>query len=257
MVAVAGLCSSCSKNRDGAVNAIGSTSIEPFAEMLAQEFNARQKGVYVEVQGGGSMQGLTALASGIADIGMCSRNLTAEEAKGRTAVTIARDGLAVVVHPSNKVGNLSKEQIRRIFSGEICNWKEVGGDDVPIRPIAREEGSGTREAFVNMVMGNSDISDRAIVQESNGAVKELVRNDPGGIGFMSLGLVKGELTAIQIDHVDPTAAKVVAGEYKLVRPFLFVLKGPMRPQVKQFIDFVLSAEGQRMLETEGLVGALQ
>jgi phosphate transport system substrate-binding protein len=238
-----------------AINAIGSTSIQPFAEMLAEGYNIRHPAMPVDVQGGGSTAGLQAAANGIADIGMCSRALKAEESGQFQAVTIARDGLAIVVHPSNPVGDLALEQVLRIFAGEIINWRQVGGEDRPIRLITREEGSGTREAFQKLVMHKTRISRRALTQESNGAVKELVRHDPCAIGYMSLGLVGGELKAVQVDGVEPTARQVVALRYPLVRPFLFVTTGPPSPRAQAFIDFVLSPDGQAMLAKEGLVGA--
>ena len=241
--------------RQAATDVVGSTSIQPFAEMLAQEFNRRHPDSPVEVQGGGSTAGVMAVGIGIAEIGTCSRSLTKEEGEKCTAVTIARDGLAIVVHPSNVVDGLSLAQAKLIFEGQATNWKEVGGLDRPIRIISREEGSGTREAFTKMVMGKARISRKALTQESNGSVKELVKHDPCGIGYMSLGLVGGELKALRVDGVPATEAEVQKGRYPLVRPFLFVTKGPPGPNARRFIDYVLSPEGQRKLEEEGLVGA--
>lgn len=238
-----------------AVDVIGSTSVQPFAEMLSQEYNRLGGHKHVEVQGGGSTAGLQAAANGVADVGMCSRSLHGDEAKLFQAVTIARDGLTVVVHPSNRVGNLTKKQIEEIFAGKVVNWKEVGGDDRPIRLITREEGSGTREAFAKLVMGKTKISPKAMTQESNGSVKELVIHDPCAIGYMSLGLVGHDLKGLCVDGVEPTAQQVIARKYPLVRPFLFVTKGEPDADAKAFIDFVLSAEGQGMLVKEGLVQA--
>jgi phosphate transport system substrate-binding protein len=240
-------------SRGGALNVVGSTSIQPFAEMLAQRYQKAHPDRYVDVQGGGSTAGLQAAANGVADIGMCSRSLKPEEPF--TAFTIARDGLAVVVPLSNPVDTLSRDQIRKIFAGDILRWSEVGGEDRPIRPITREEGSGTREAFVKLVMGKSRISRKALTQESNGAVKELVKNDSCAIGFMSLGLVGDELKAVAVDGVAPSAAAVTGGRYPLVRPFLFVTQGKPSPSAQAFMEYVLSPDGQRLLENEGLVGA--
>ncbi|HUU21063.1 MAG TPA: phosphate ABC transporter substrate-binding protein [Phycisphaerae bacterium] len=255
------------------VNVVGSTSIQPFAEMLSEEYRHRRPGAKVEVQGGGSTAGLQACAEGIADIGTCSRGLKEDEARRFRGITIALDGLAVVVHRSNPVSGLSGAQIRDIFSGAISNWSEVGGNDQPIRLITREEGSGTREAFVKLVMqakgpaggvsappanGQKEparISRRALTQESNGAVKELVRHDPAAIGYMSLGLVGGDLNILTVDGVHPSTGAVAAGRYPLVRPFLFVVKGQPGAEAQAFIDFVLSPSGQQVLEKEGLVRA--
>jgi phosphate transport system substrate-binding protein len=257
----------------GAVNIVGSTSIQPFAEIEAQAFQKSHPGEFVDVQGGGSTAGLQAAATGIAEVGMCSRGLTekeeaetfqvktaaangsvAEQVVHYQATIIARDGLAVIVHGTNPVSNLTLEQIRQIFAGDTTNWSELGGPDAPIRLITREEGSGTREAFQKLVMHKTRISRKALTQESNGSVKELVKNDPCGIGYMSLGLVGDELRALHVGGVAPTVEEVTAGRYPLVRPFLFVTRGPPSLKAQAFIDYVLSPEGQRMLVKEGLVG---
>jgi phosphate transport system substrate-binding protein len=255
-------------HRASAVNAVGSTSIQPFAEMLSQEFNKTHPECIVDVQGGGSTAGLQAADEGIAQIGMCSRLLKTEqprdgeksEAQKFAAVTIARDGLALVVHPSNRRDSRTIEQIRRMFAegSGLDAWQNVGvagAPNGPIRLITREEGSGTREAFQKLVMGKARISRKALTQESNGAVKELVKHDPNAIGYMSLGLVHDELKILRIDGQVPTTASVKDGSYPLVRPFLFVTKGPPTPEAQRFIDYVLSPHGQRLLEAEGLVSA--
>jgi phosphate transport system substrate-binding protein len=274
LAVVVGLSIGFGRNKGAALNVIGSTSVQPFAEVLAQEYEKTHPGEYVDVQGGGSTAGLQAVINGIADIGTCSRGLTEKE-KAETfevsvaapngsvsektvnleATVIARDGLAIVVHPSNPVSNLTTEQVRLIFEGQrITNWKQVGGDDRPIRLITREEGSGTREAFMKLVMQKSRVSRKALNQESNGAVKELVRNDRAAIGYMSLGLVKGELKPLDTDGVAPTPENVLAGRYRLVRPFLFVTRGSPSEKARRFTDYVLSPPAQAILEKEGLVG---
>ena len=266
------------------VNCVGSTSVQPFAELLAQEYEHVQQSpsaqppapmtqawnghgapapepVRVDVQGGGSTAGIQAIAEDIADIGMCSRQLKKDEADLYQGIVIAFDGLAVVVHPSNPVADLSLSQIRDIFRGRLTNWNQVGGPDRPIRLITREEGSGTREAFTKLVMeagrkaGDPPcrISRSAMTQESNGAVKELVKHDRAAIGYMSLGLVHGELRMLAVDGVTPTLEAVKAKRYPLVRPFLFVVKGEPDPSAKGFIDYVLSPAGQGLLQKEGLV----
>ena len=243
--------------RQTAVRAVGSTSVQPFAEMLAETFNRDHPDNIVDVQGGGSAAGLQAARTAIADIGMCSRGLKPDEKFD--FVVIAHDGLAIVVHPSNPLVGLKHDQIRNLFAGRITNWSELGTPDHPlpdltIHLITREEGSGTREAFTKLIMGEEDIAPMALTQESNGAVKELVRNDPAAIGYMSLGLVGGELKSLQVDGIDPTVAEVKAGHYPLVRPFLFVWCAQPGPKAQRYVDFVCSADGQRMLEREGLVG---
>jgi phosphate transport system substrate-binding protein len=245
----------CRRDAGGTVNVVGSTSIQPFAELLKEAYQKQHPDRKVEVQGGGSEQGIQAAEKGLADIGTCSRSLTPDEASHFKEVVIARDGVAVVVHPSNPVKGLSTEQIRKVFSGAVTNWKEIGGKDSPILVITREEGSGTRESFVHLVMEKTAIARSALAQESNGAVKAMVKGDPAAIGYMSLGQVGTEVKALEIDGAAATDANVLAGKYKLARPFLLVTKGPPSPDAQAFIDFVLSPEGQKMLESEGLIRA--
>ena len=240
--------------RGDTVDVIGSTSVMPFAEMLAEQFAEVEKSVTVDVQGGGSTVGVSATLDGYADLGMCSRSLKGDETKlGLEPITIALDGLAIVVHPSNPVDELTKETVRRMFAGEITDWSAVGGKPGPVRLIVREESSGTREAFGNLIMGKSRVSRKALNQDSNGAIKELVKADAAAIGFMSLGLVTEELKALRIDGAEPTKANVMNKRYPLVRPFLFIHKGGLSVNSKKFVEYVLSPTGQDTMEKEGLV----
>ncbi|HUT32843.1 MAG TPA: phosphate ABC transporter substrate-binding protein [Planctomycetota bacterium] len=248
------LCAGCGSDRGNAVHVVGSTSILPFAEMLAEEFNRNNADVRVEVQGGGSTAGIQAVTNGTAQIGTCSRSPKPEES-GFTTITIARDGIAIVVHPSNKVNGLTREQIRDIFTGKIANWKEMGGEDKAITLVTREQGSGTHEAFTHLVMGDARFAASALTRKSSGAVNKLVESDPGAIGYMSLALVHGELKALTVDGVKANAEDVLNGTYPLVRPFLFVVKGTPSEAAQKFIDFVLSPPAQQILEKEGLVRA--
>ena len=258
LVTITVLASFCAGFRRGKqpVNVVGSTSIQPFAAELAQRFEQAHPGIRVQVQGGGSTAGIQALANGIADIGTCSRNLSPEEAESFTPILIARDGLAIVVHPSNTTANLTLDQARQLFSGEITNWRLLGGPDRKVTLITREEGSGTREAFMHLVMGKGGRFDRrALVQQSNGSVRELVSTNPDAVGYMSLGMAAEDtdVKPLKIGNVVPTAEAVKDGTYPLARPFLFVVKGALRPRPHEFIKFVLSPEGQDLLGELGLV----
>ena len=234
----------------------GSTSVEPFAELLAEEYMSHHRESHIYVQGGGSTAGIEAAITRAANIGMSSRSLIGDEKK-LYAVTIAKDAIAVILHPINPIENLSLDQIRDIFSGKIENWKELGGPNHPIDVITREEGSGTRESFQKFVMGKEDISLGALVQDSNGAVRQVIATDPNAIGYISSGLVNDEVKAVRISGVEPNLTNVYNGKYKLVRPFLFVFNGEPVEQAKSFLDFVLSPPAQKMLLKEGLVPVLQ
>ncbi|WP_039763589.1 phosphate ABC transporter substrate-binding protein [Caldicellulosiruptor sp. F32] len=229
------------------ITVAGSTSVQPLADDLAKAFMQEHPETKIEVQGGGSAVGIKSARDGVADIGMSSRELKPEE-KGLNEFKIAVDGIAVVVHPSNPIKNLTLQQIRNIYTGKIKNWKEVGGKDAQIVVVTREEGSGTRGAFEELVMKGESITDSAVVQPSTGAVKQSISQDPNAIGFISMGVVDSTVKAVSIEGVEATEENVKNGKYKLQRPFLFLTKDKPTGLVKDFIDFALSSEGQAIVE---------
>jgi phosphate transport system substrate-binding protein len=204
------------------------------------------------VQGGGSSAGIQAVRTGAADVGMSSRLLTSQE-RDLLAFPIAYDAIAVILHPSNPLRNLTLDQIREVFSGQIRRWEEIGGKSAAITLVSREEGSGTREAFQHLLMGKTEISLRALVQDSNGAIRQVVADDPNAIGYISLGLVNEKVKAVGIEGVEATIDNIRLRSYKVVRPFLFVFKSQPQDAAKRFLDFVLSEPGQKLLIQEGLV----
>ncbi|MEI8201025.1 MAG: phosphate ABC transporter substrate-binding protein [Eubacteriales bacterium] len=238
-------------NKSGIIVA-GSTSVQPYAEVLAEEYMILHPGALIDIQGGGSSAGIMAAQSGTSDLGMSSRVLKDAE-KSLWYVEIARDGLAVIINPANPVQNLTLDQVSDIYSAKISDWSQLGGKKAKIHVITREDGSGTRDAFVTLVMGESNITPRAIVQDSNGAVKQLVADDPNAVGFISLGLVDKTVKALELDGIAATRENVMNGSYNLSRPFLFVAQAEPTGQAKEFLDFVLSAQGQQMLVNEGLI----
>ena len=245
----------CQRSRAG-ITVAGSTSVEPFAELLAEEYMSSRSESRIYVQGGGSTAGIEAVITGAANIGMSSRNLTEAEKK-LYSVIVAKDAIAIIVHISSPIDNLPLDKIREVFSGKITNWKELGGPDHPIDIVTREEGSGTRESFQKFVMGKEDISLGALVQDSNGAVRQVISSDPNAIGYISLGLVNEQVKALRISGVQPNLANVYNGKYTLVRPFLFVFSGEPAGEAKSFIDFVLSPQAQKLLLKEGLVPIIE
>ena len=235
-----------------ALTLAGSTSVQPFADKWAEVFMARHPGFVVNVQGGGSSAGIQACKSGACDIGMSSRELKPDE-KDLTAIVVARDGLAVVVHPTNPVRGLKIAEVQQIFSGDLLDWRPLGGPDRPVTVVTREEGSGTRGAFQEMVMGKVRIFRGAITEDSNGTVREIVARDPAAIGFLSLGLVNDQVRALALDGVAANDANIRNKSYRLVRPFLFLSRGEPTGLARQFVDFVLSDEGQALIAKEGLL----
>jgi phosphate transport system substrate-binding protein len=245
---IAGAC-----QRSGAgITVAGSTSVEPFAELLAEEYMRIHPESHIYVQGGGSTAGVVAARTHAAQIGMSSRSLLPTESD-LYPVTIAKDAIAVIVHPTNPVGSLHLTQVQDVFSGKIKDWGELGGPSHKIVLVTREEGSGTREAFQNFVMKKEEISLDALVQDSNGAIRQVVSNDPHAIGFISLGLVNSKVKAVNISGAEPTHENVERGRYTLVRPFLFLFSSPPEGEPKSFLEFVLSPTGQEILAKEGLI----
>lgn len=236
------------------ITIVGSTSVQPAAEALATEYMKKNPDVKITVQGGGSSVGIKSVQDKTADIGTTSKNLKEEESKGLTQWELGKDGIAIVVNKENKVSGLTLEQIKGIFSGEITNWNEVGGSDGEINVIVREEGSGTRDAILEMVLGSKDAKfvKEAIVQSSTEAVQQAVAQDPNAIGFISYAAVK-DSKALKVDNVAPTVETILDGTYKIQRPFIFLVKGEPTGAVKAFIDWANGPEGQEILKSEKVV----
>lgn len=236
----------------GTVTVVGSTTVTPVSELLAHRFMELNPGVRVTVQAGGSTPGIRAAQEGAADIGQSSRNLRPAE-QALHQVIIARDGMPIIVHPTNPVSNLTLAQVRDIFAGRITNWKEVGGQDRPIIPVVRESGSGAFGAFLDKVMGDVPLTDRAITQNGQGAIVAAISTTPDAIGYVSIPALIPAVKAISIDGVMPTAANVLAGTYPISRPFIYVTRQEPAGVTKSFIDFVMGTEGQAIVRMVGLV----
>ncbi len=245
----------CSQSQSGGLTITGSTSVTPFAEQLAERYQRAHPGMAINIQGLGSSAGIRAAIDGVAEIGMSSRELQPDEAARLDEVVIARDALAVVVNPSNPITGLSQAQIQGIFSGQISSWEALGGLPQPITIVSREAGSGTFGAFDELVMKGKSLTTRVLRQGSNGAIRQIVAEDPNAIGYISLGIIDQTVKALAIDGVEPSVVHVEAGTYKLVRPFLFVWrKGASLTSLAQgFVDYVTGPEGQVELAKAGLV----
>lgn len=234
----------------------GSTSVQPYSEVLAEEFMAQYPQARVNVQGGGSSQGIEAVRTGVSEIGASSRELAAEE-KGFHEYLIAKDGIVLVVHPENQVDDLSLSQIQDIFSSRIDNWQEVGGRDSEIVMVSREAGSGTRDGFETLAMDGEPVSDRALIANSTGAIRMIVADDRNAIGYISLAVLDPTVKPLEIDGVKPTAGNILNGKYPISRPFIYLTREEPSGLTKAFIDFVLSDDGQSILEDEGAVKVKQ
>lgn len=239
---------------EGELNLVGSTTVQPLAEVLAASFETLHPEVTVYVQGGGSSVGVRSAADRSADIGMASREVKVSEIQENPEIvvhTVARDGIAVVAEPGCSIDELSLDQVKQIFAGEITNWSELGGGDMVITVVAREEGSGTRAAFEELVMGDALITENAILQPSNGAVRTTISVTPGSIGFLSFGYLDGQTRPIAIDGSLPTEENAATGEYTVVRPLNMITHGQPEGKAEAFLDFVMSEDGQAIVVAEG------
>lgn len=234
------------------VNIAGSTSVMPFTEKLAEHFMMEKPTFIINVQSGGSTAGIHACMTKTVGIGMSSRDLKDDE-KALNEITICLDGIALIVHPDNPVKSLKLSQVRDIFSGKIKSWRQLGWLDRSIDAVTREEGSGTRGAFEELVMNKNEIDDGIMVQDSNGSVKEVVATDPYAMGYVSLGMVDERVAAVSVDGVKPTVKAIKSKRYKIVRPFLFLTLGTPTGDAMTFINYVLSKGGQELLKKEGLI----
>jgi len=246
----------CGNQPASTVTVAGSTTVQPLAELLADEFMSQHPDVQIDVGGGGTAQGITSANNGLVDIGAASRELKSDEPQ-LVKHLLARDGIAIIVKPSNPVTGLTKAEVRDIFGGVITNWKDVGGPDKAINVVVRESGSGTRTAFEEMVMGKPEpaveITDEAYEYNSNGGIKTYVGGDPDAIGFISFGYVDEKVKALSIDGIEATAENAKSGTYPIVRPLYFLTKEQPTGLVKDFIDFCLHDEGQAIVVDEGYV----
>ena len=232
----------------------GSTSVGPLAEKLAMKYQ-EQNDVKIEVNQIGSSAGITNAISGVSQIGMSSRDLKQEEKDSNLQeLIIAYDGIVVVAHPSNPVKDLTMEQVKQIFTGEITNWKDVGGKDMEIVVVSREDGSGSRDAFQEIVGYESgQLIKNAIVASGNGNIKTTVAMNKHAIGFISFEYIDESISPMAINGVAAKAENVLAGTYELSRPFLFVHKEDVPESAKQFMEFILTPEGQKVVESAGAI----
>lgn len=234
----------------------GSTSVGPVMEVEAEKFQEANEGVKVEIQQVGSSAGIKNTIDGTSEIGMASRDLKDEEkAAGLTEIEIAIDGIAVIVNTKNEVKDLTVDQIKDIYTGKVTNWKEVGGVDAPIVVVSREDGSGTRDGFQEGVGFESEelIAD-AQISDGSGNIKSTVEGNENAIGYISLGYVDETVKAVPVNGVEANEDTIKDGSYVIQRPFIVVHKeDTISEEGKNFIDFVLSTEGQDIMVEKGFI----
>ena len=240
----------------GSVSTDGSTSMEKVIGALGEAYE-QKTGVTVTYNPTGSGSGIKAVGEGRCDIGLSSRALKDEEkASGLTQTILAYDGIAVIVNPANPINDLSLEQIAKVYTGEITNWSELGGDDAEIVLIGREAGSGTRDGFES-ITGTTDACQYRQELTSTGDVITTVAQNPNAIGYASLASVKDTVKALQVEGVTPSEATVKDGTYAIQRPFVLATKTGVQlgDAAQAFFDYVTSADANEIIVAAGVVPA--
>ncbi len=244
---------SATEELSGTLSMNGSTSMEKVIKAVNGAFMEKNKGVTVNLNLTGSGTGIQEASEGKCDIGNSSRKLKDEEAEKLDATVIGLDGIALVVNPTNKLEDITLQDLAKVYSGEITNWKDLGGDDKSIVVIGREDGSGTRDGFESIVMGDKEPK-YAQELESTGSVINAVATTDGAIGYASLANVDETVKALKVGGVEATEENVKSGAYEVQRPFICaILKGSDNKLAKAYLDFILSEEGQALVLAQGAV----
>jgi phosphate transport system substrate-binding protein len=245
-----------SSTSGGTVQLAGSTSVQPVAQALAQGYMANNSGVTVNVAGGGTAAGITAVGTGTAQIGDASANLTASQLAqypNLKPTPICVDAIAIIVNPHNSVTNLTLNQVRDIYTGTVTNWNQVGGTNAQIHVVNREQGSGTRDGVQKIVLKGGSFGAGGIQQSSTGAMKTTVATDSDAIGYIATNAVDNSVKALNINNVAPTYNNIADGSYVIQRYFLFVTNGSPTGLAASFINYTLSPGGQTILKAQGEV----
>jgi phosphate transport system substrate-binding protein len=244
----------------------GSDTVLPLSQQEAESFTKANKTASVTVTGGGSGVGISALLEGTTDIAQSSRKIKFDEKqklqeKGDKVVEkiIAYDALAVVVHPSNPVGKLTREQMENIFTGKTTNWKELGGPDMKIIPYSRETSSGTYEFFKEHVLKNKNYVNGIMSMPATGAIVQSISQTKGALGYIGLAYLDNKIKAVQVSYdegktyVAPSVKTAMDDTYPIVRPLIYYYVEKSESTVKPFVDYVLSPAGQKIVRDIGFI----
>lgn len=253
---ICGCGASGDKALSGKISLAGSTSMQKVCEALMEGYMEKNEQVTVTTEYTGSGAGLESLASGSVDIGNASRHVKdTEKEKGLVENVIALDGIAVIVNKANTVTDLTKDELIKVYQGEVKNWSELGGKDEAIVVIGRENGSGTRDAFEELLK-LKDACAYAQELDSTGGVLAKVAATDGAIGYVSLDVVDSSVTAVKLDGVEASEAQILAGNYLLQRPFVMATKGSIEEQnelVKDWFAYLATEEGKSIIRKAGLI----
>jgi len=250
----------CSKDNGKKVVIKGSTTVLPITQKAAEAYRKNNK-VSITIEGSGSGNGIKALLDGSTDIANASRAMKEKELKKAKEkgiqtkeIACALDMIVPVINPKNPVKNLSLTQLKAIYDGSITNWKQVGGKDAKIVVISRDTSSGTYEVWHKKVMKKTDVRKDALLQASNGAVASSVAGNDKAIGYVGYGYLNDTVKAISVDKVQPTIASGKSGKYPISRKlFMYINEKTISAEAKGFIDYILSAEGQKLVKEAGFL----
>ena len=243
----------------GKIDIAGGTAHLPVMNEAVKRIHAANPGLRITVAGGGSGVGVKKLGEGLVEIGNTGRAVTdkEKEAHGLISFPFALDGVSIIVHPANPITGLSTEQMKKLYAGEIANWKEVGGPDGAVHLVMRDESSGTREVFWEILLGKGLISPAANVAASSGAVKVAVGRDPLAIGYTSMGHVDDTVKTIAIDGETPTRENALSGKYRVTRKLYMNTKGSPGELARTFIDYIRGPEGDTIVREAGFIPVRQ
>jgi phosphate transport system substrate-binding protein len=245
---------------DSSIVIKGSTTVLPIAQAALEAYMKTNRGVQISLSGAGSGDGIKALIDKTTDVANSSREIKKEEismaaTKGVKPIAhvVAHDALIPVVHPQNKVKNLSTDQLSQIYQGKITNWKEVGGENLKIVVISRDSSSGTFESWDHFVMKKAKVTPRAQMLASNGAIVTAIANNRYAIGYLGMGYINKSVKPLQVNGVMGSAQTVLSKQYPLARELYMYTNGEPTGEVAKFISFVKSAQGQKIVVQEGFV----
>ena len=261
LLAITIMLAACSKQTTE-ITAEGSTTVLPLAQKAAEVYMDAKPEVSISVRGGGSGVGITSLISGTTQMAMSSREIKKDETAEAQANNIhpyeniiCMDAIALIVHPSNNMDNLTKEQVKDIFAGRIKNWEELGGPDRQIVAVSRDSASGTFEAFSELALDKEKVRQDALMQASNQGVANIISNTPGAIGYVGLGYITAKTKAVSINGVKPAIETVLRKDdkYTFSRPLYIYTNGAPAGEVKNFLDFITGKDGQKIAKDLGFV----
>ena len=243
------------KDLEGTLDIAGGTAHIPVMTQAAQDIMTFNPKIRITVAGGGSGVGVKQVGEGLAGIGNTGRPLKKSEIEkyGLKTFPFAIDGVALAVHPDNPVKALTKDQVVKIYSGEITDWKDLGGNSGAINLYGREDGSGTRETFTDKLFGKGELSPSVNVVNSNGAMKTAIAQDKRAIGYVGIGHLDSSIAGVAIDGHVPSQENAASGEYHVVRNLFMNTKGDPTGLTAAFIDYIFSESGAKIIEKSGYI----